>query len=629
MNHVKTTLGFSILPFALLGASQALAEYKEAPSLTELVKAGSLPAVEERLPKKPETLQASTVGNYGGTWRSALKGNNDEGWIRRSAGYDPLVRYSYQWDSVIPNIAESWEINDEATVYTFKLREGHKWSDGKPFTADDVVFAINDVINSQEFIGERPPELLGATATARDATTVVIELPSPNGMLLDSLASVTGPQIVNMQKMFCSQFHPKYNSEANSNATAAGLTGWGESMMNNCGVRRNHNADRPTLNAWMQLDPYDGLKSQVRFTRNPYYFKVDQEGNQLPYIDKLQMTQVEDANTIVLMGIAGEIDMTNRHIDNVTNKPVFFDNQEKGDYTLYSTVPADMNTAIIQLNLNYEDDGFKELFQNREFRAALSLGTDRQEVIDVLYAGQGEPYQAAPRPESPFFNETLAKQYTEYEPDKANSMLDALGLDKRNDSGTRLMSDGRAVNIRIDVSTDLGPQLDILELVKLHWEELGIILDVRKAERSFVYEQKDNNRQMAHVWKGDGGLGDAQLDSRYYLPMSEESAFAIHWAKNWYDPKSPDAEAPPAEVTRQLDLYRQMISSPAAEQRTRLFKEILKISQEQFYTIGISLPPLSFGIATNKMGNVPENQPHAWIYPNPGPMNTSLLFKKP
>ncbi|QDY69214.1 ABC transporter substrate-binding protein [Qingshengfaniella alkalisoli] len=611
---------------ALIAASPALAEYQQAPTLDGQVESGDLAPVAERLPSEPMQLEAPEVGSYGGTWRSAVKGNNDEGWIRRSSGYDPLVKYTFEWDGIEPNIAKEWEVSEDGLTYTFHLREGHKWSDGTPFTADDVLFAVNDVINNDEFIGNRPAALLGAVASAPDPQTVVITLSTPNSLFLEHLASVDGIQVVHMQKAFCSQYHPDYNPDANKLATDAGLTGWGEAMMNNCGISRARNADRPTLFAWDQQTDYDGINTPLKFVRNPYYFKVDQDGNQLPYIDELSMTQVEDANSIVLMGIAGEIDMTNRHIDNVANKPVFFDNQEKGDYSLYDTVPADMNSAIIQLNLNYEDDGFREVFQDKDFRIALSHGIDREEIIDVVYAGQGEPYQAAPRPESPFYDEELAKQYTEWDPDTANQMLDDLGLTDTNDEGIRLLPDGRPISIRIDVTTDIGVYLDILELVALQWEEIGIDLDVRKAERSYVYEQKDNNRHMAHVWKGDGGLGDAMLDSRYYVPMSGESAFALLWARNWFDPNNAIIEEPPAEVAQQLDLYKKMYEATSTEERDDLFRQILDITKDEFYTIGISLPPKSFGIASNKLGNVPQDQPMAWIYPNPGPMNTSLLF---
>jgi peptide/nickel transport system substrate-binding protein len=624
--HLKGFL-LGAASLALL-AGPALADYQQSPTLQAQVDSGALPPVAERVPSEPLVLQAPEVGTFGGTWRSTVKGNNDEGWIRRASDYEPLVKYTFNWDGVEPNVAKSWEVSEDGLTYTFHLREGHKWSDGKPFTSEDVVFVINDVINDPDFIGARIPALLGATAEAPDAQTVVVKMPAPHSLLLEYLASVDGVQVVHMQKEFCSQFHPKYNPDANKQATDAGLTGWGEAMRNHCGVQRAKDHNRPTLAPWIQRTDYDGINTPLKFERNPYYFKVDQAGNQLPYVDNLSMTQVEDVNSIVLMGIAGEIDITNRHIDNVANKPVFFDNQEKGGYHLYDTVPADMNTAIIQLNLNVEDEGFRELFQNKDFRVALSHAIDRQEIIDVVYAGQGEPYQAAPRPESPFYDEELAKQFTEYDPDLAEQMLDAIGLTERNSDGIRLLPDGRPVVIRMDVSTDIGPQLDIMELVALHWADIGVKLDVRKAERSYVYEQKDTNKHMAHVWKGDGGMGDAMIDSRYYIPSTGESSYAILWARNWFDPTNPLKEAPPAEVQHQLDLYKQMYSAASTDERDDLFRQVLDVTKEEFYTIGISLPPKSFGIAKNNVGNVPVDQPMAWIYPTPGPMATALIYFK-
>lgn len=609
-------------------ATSALAaDYNQSPMLADMVSAGDLPPVTDRLPANPAVLSPDEVGTFGGTWRSALKGTSDNGWIRRTVGYDPLVSYDFDWTTVVPNVAESFEVNEDATEFTFKLREGHKWSDGKPLTAHDVVFAIEDVVKHPEFTGERPRYLRNVSASAADDHTVVITTPEPNGLLLENLASVTGPQVLSFQKDYCQQFHPDYNADAEANALAEGASNWGEAMRNHCGILRNFDADRPSLWAWVLDGPYDGINTQVTWTRNPFYFKVDNEGNQLPYIDKLAMTQVEDTEAIVLKGIAGEIDFMNRHIDSVANKPVFFDNQESGGYRLYETIPADMNTAIIQLNMNTDNEVLSELFNTKDFRIALSHAIDRQEIIDVVYAGQGEPFQASPRPTSPYYDEELAKQYTEFDPDKADEMLDALGLTERDGSGIRLANDGNPISIRMDLTTDLGSFLDIMELVKAHWAEVGIDLDVRKAERSFVYEQFQANNHEAHVWKGDGGLGDAVLDPRYYMPFNLESGYAIGWAHAYFDPASELSIDPPEAVAHQQELYRQLQTSASQEDKDRLFREILAIAKEQFYVIGVSLPPNSFGIATNVMRNVPESQPHAWVYPNPGPMETSILFK--
>lgn len=625
----KLALAVSATSLALLIATPVTAtDYSEAPVLQELVQSGQLPPLEERLPIQPMVVEVTEIGDYGGTWRSALKGNNDQGWIRRSVGYEPLVKFTYDWSGIEANVAHDWDVNEDATVYTFYLREGHRWSDGTPFTANDVAFYINDVVNHPDYTGIKPAYYRDAVVSVPDPYTAVFTLPEANGLFLQQVASVDGVIATHFQQEFCQQFHPDYNPQANDNAIAQGLTGWGDAMRFTCGAQRGRSADRPTIHAWMPLDDYDGINTPVRFERNPYYFKVDQDGNQLPYINDLQMTQVEDVNSIVLMGVAGEIDFMNRHIDLIENKPVFFDAQESGDFQLYDTVLADMNTAIIQLNLNHEDDGFRTLFQDRDFRIALSHGIDRQEIIDVLYAGQGQPWQASPRPSSPFHNAELAQQFTEFDPDLANSMLDELGLSERNSDGVRLMPDGRPLSIQVYISTDLGPQLSIMELVKIHWEEIGVALDLRRSERSFVYDLKDNSEHMMHVWKGDGGLGDAMLDPRYYMPTNMESAWAIRWAENWYAPDAPTVQTPPASVQRQHELYAEMSGNPEPAEREQLFAQILDIAQEEFFVIGISLPPSSYGIARNSVGNVPADQPMAWIYPNPGPMHTSILFHR-
>jgi peptide/nickel transport system substrate-binding protein len=165
-------------------------------------------------------------------------------------------------------------------------------------------------------------------------------------------------------------------------------------------------------------------------------------------------------------------------------------------------------------------------------------------------------------------------------------------------------------------------------MLAIYWRALGIQLDVRKSERSFVYETMRANRHDAHIWQGDGGLGDAILDPRYYFPANVESVYALLWAKSLYDPGAADALEPPPAVRRQQDLYRELQRSADPVLQDQLFAEILEIAADEFRVIGISLPPNGYGIARNDMGNVPELQPHSWIYPTPGPMGVAQLFHK-
>lgn len=632
---MKRTFRVTLAASAALGAlalgtiSAGAADFNEAPTLAALSADGKLPPVAERLPASPLTVEPlEEIGKYGGTWRSALKGSFDVGWLRRTLAYDPLVAFSLEWNAVVPNVAESFEANNDGTEFTFTLREGHKWSDGSPFTAHDIVFAF-DYMTSEEYFDQVPAHIRTVSAEAIDDLTVKLTLPEPNGLFLQRMASVDGMQPLVYQREYCSQFHIDHNPDADKQAKDAGLTGWAEALYEACDLDNWGDVNRPTLLAWQPTSPYDGLAPQITFERNPYYFKVDTAGNQLPYLDGLSMTQTSSTEDIVLKALNGEIDFMNRHIATLTNKPLFFDGQADGNYSLYETVESQMNTTTIQLNQNSENPVLNELFNQKDFRIALSHAIDRQEIIDVLFVGQGEPWQAAPRPESRWFHERLAKQYTEYDVAKADELLDGLGLAERDGDGFRLGPDGNRLTFRLDVTTDFAPYFpDVAELVKTYWAAVGVDLDVRTNERSFVYETIQANKHDVHFWTGDGGLGDAILDPRYYLPVNIESLYALRWAKSFYEPSAPDAQEPPAAVKRQQELYGELQKSADPDVQDQLLTEILDIAADEFRVIGISLPPNGYGIASNDFGNVPNLQPQAWVYPTPGPMGVSQLYKK-
>jgi peptide/nickel transport system substrate-binding protein len=630
----KTGSGGAALLLATLAATAVHAaspqDYSQAPDLAKQVEAGELPPLAERLPETPLVLEPlEEIGTYGGTWRSALKGTFDNGWIRRTVAYQPLLAFNYDWSRVVPNIAESFEANADATEFTFHLREGHKWSDGEPFTAHDLLFALNDIMKNPDYSGERAQgfDWANITGEAVDDTTFKLTLERPDGLLLQQIASVNGPFLVQAPKHFCSQFVPTYNENADALAKEHGFDSWSQAIQQKCFTNFT-DENRPTLNAWRQVTPYDGINQIVEFERNPYFFKVDTDGQQLPYIDRVTMVQTENVEDILLKVVNGEIDFSNRHFATVTNKPVVYDGQEQGNYRLVSTIDARMNTGVLQFNQTHEDPAKRELYQNKDFRAALSMGIDRQEIVDVIYAGQGQPFQAAPRPESEFYDEAFATQFTEYDPDKANEMLDAIGLDQRNDAGVRLDKDGNPVRIQLYTPSDQAELNDIAQLVADYWSDLGIELDQRNVERSFVYETFQSNKHDLHMWWGDGGLGDAILDPRYYFPMSTEGAYAYKWAQWYMNPEGAGAEEPPEATKRQMELYRELKATGDPDKQAELFREILDIAEEQFYVIGTVLPAEGYAVASNRLGNVPENQPYAWIYPQPGPMSTSQLFFK-
>jgi peptide/nickel transport system substrate-binding protein len=617
-------------------------QFKEAPQLAEQVRAGRLPAVEGRLPKNPLVIQpVERAGRYGGTWRAATTGPADSVWLSRTVGWENILRWDIKWEQIIPNIAESFERNADATEFTFKLREGMKWSDGAPVTADDIMFWWEDQTLNRELspggapLFMRPGNKVG-TVEKVDQYTVRVKFEQPNGLFLLNNAS-GGIGIT--PKHYLQQFHKKYNPDnVDRLAREAGLENWvrlyqtrGSSIPGQPYDAAWFNPERPTLNPWRLVNGYADSPGRIVFERNPYYFKVDSEGNQLPYIDRVVHEVIEDREVIVLKALNGEIDMQDRHINALSNKAVFVDNQGRGQYRFFELVPSNMNQAAITLNLTHKDPVKRQIFQNKDFRIGLSHAINRQEIIDVVFVGQGEPWQLAPRRETPWFNERLAKQYTEFDLNRANQALDR-AFPQKNAQGLRLGPDGQPIAFVVEC-TSATPSaegiVDAMQLVSQHWRRVGVEAQVKAIDRSLLYNRKGANEHDCVVWAGDGGLKDGLVEMRYYFPFSFESNFAQAWTA-WYNPGGnprTQAEEPPEATRRQMELYERIKGTPGEAEQIELVKQILAIAQEQFYCMGVALPPNGYGLVKNNVKNVPEKMFFTggpWL--NPAATNPSQYF---
>jgi peptide/nickel transport system substrate-binding protein len=631
MNHFRLRSGhkagrvvFGALTAVLMLGSAAFAQ-QQSPILDEAVAAGTLPPVAERLPTNPlVTTPVESVGVYGGTWRSALRGGLDNAWIARTVAYDGLVRYDREWKQIIPNIAESWEVSADSKVYTFKLRPGLKWNNGTPFTSADIAFAVELMSEPSYGAGtfiKNPNNKV--TVEVIDDTTFSFVFEKPNGMIMDDLASVNGFTVVSLSKDYCSQFYPKYNPDAAANAKAAGFETWELYMADRCSwateTIRWANPELPMMNAWMIEEPLTGDATRTTFVRNPYYWKVDTEGNQLPYIDRLEMRVSDSLEELTLMALNGEIDYQDRHIATVANQPLFFDGQEAGDYRLGENIPSNMNTMVIQFNQNHVDPKRAELFQNKDFRIGISHLIDRQEIIDVVFTGQGEPFQAAPRPESPFYDEAMAKQYTEFDPAAADAAFTAAGLGPKNADGFYTFADGTPLVITIDMIAAFRAEwTDMMELLQLQLEAGGIDIELNNIDRTLYYDKRPLGDYDAQIWQGDGGL-DVMQEPRYYMASGAESVWGFRW-QAWYNGSTPDiAEEPTGWVKEQMDLYTELRGEGDPAKRDALMKQILVLAKDNFPVIGVSLPGNGYYIAKNNMRNIAEPMLHAYLFPTPGP----------
>ncbi|ODT68576.1 MAG: hypothetical protein ABS75_20130 [Pelagibacterium sp. SCN 63-23] len=631
---------FGLTTGLMLMSSVAAWAFNQAPGLQALVDSGSLPPVEERLPSEPLVLTPlNEVGSYGGDMRTDLLGGTDRGygWLNRIIGYEPLVRFAPEGGNVVPNIASSWEVNEDSTEFTFHLREGMKWSDGAPVTADDIVFWYEDMaLNTELYPGGPGGHMMNAgepaTLTKIDEYTVKFAFAAPYGLFIQQLASGNNqPPIA--PRHYGEQFLPKYNDAGlPALVQAAGVATWIELFNQKVGGTTGSdfakwlNPELPVLNAWQVTSPYDGSSTHVIAKRNPYYWKVDTAENQLPYLDQVTFPIVGDPEVLKLMVMNGQVDFVYRPQNfTITDKPTFFDNQEAGDYR-FIDLSADVSAAhALHLNLTVQDEAKRELFTSKDFRIALSHALNRPELIDIIYVGQGEAFQVAPRPESAFYDEVYAHQYTEYDPGKANQMLDALGLTERDGNGIRLMSNGQPLAIRIDVRTDTTQQIDSLELIQGYWRDVGVDLQVNVIDSALYRERQVANLYEAISNVGAGGLNEL-LNPRLYVPINDNALYAVPWSY-WYNGDSRGIEPNPATV-EQLKLYDEALATADVEKQADLFKQVLAIARDEFRSFGISLLTGTYAIATNRMGNVPETMIDSAIYPTPAPLNLSTWYIK-
>ncbi|WGF87181.1 ABC transporter substrate-binding protein [Marinivivus vitaminiproducens] len=632
---------------ALLLASPAMAQsYQEAPELADAVASGQLPPVAERLPEQPLVVEPmEATGSYGGTWRLAMASASDIGTLVRTIGYENFTRWE-PWSpddeqtDIFPgvkmNVAESVEVSPDSTTYTFHLRRGLKWSDGHPYTADDVMFWYNDVFLNEELMPAKPSWLARddkpVTVEKVDDYTVTFTYARPFSLLLQWMAVPANDREPNAPtaypRHYLKQFHKDYNSDIEAVVARENQQNWVSLFHQKADAWAN--PDVPRLNPWIVTTGIgQGDGSRVVAKRNPYYWKVDPDGNQLPYMDEATIDIVADKEVMLLKAANGDFDMVDSYIGFVTtseNKATFFENQERGGYEFYDVLPNRANLMIFSLNMTAKDPVKREIFSNIDFRRALSVATNRDEIIELVYLGQGRPYQVVERPESPLFDEEMATQYTQYDPDLANRMLDEAGFAERDANGLRLGPDGNPIRITVDISPLRQPWIDSAELMRRYWREVGIELFINTVDTTFLNQRVETNAHEAGVWSASAGV-DTIIDPKYYFPFSWASFFAPAWGQ-WYA-DAPGAQEPPEAAKRQMDLFNQLQAEQDPAARLELMRQVMAISKEQLYTLGIVQPTTDYGIINTRLRNVPGVLIASSEFVHPGAANPEQFFFEP
>jgi len=596
-----------------------ITKFNESPMLTKLVKAGKLPQVEKRLPKDPIVIvPVEEVGQYGGKAR-ALGGADSYGEAEAFVGWEGILRVTPD-GQIIPNIAKSWKFTDGGKTLYIYLREGIKWSDGAPFTADDIMFWWEDVILNDELTPTKPqwwsPKGKLMKMEKVDDYTIKMSFASPYPAAIMHLAHSYGTEgRFGLPKHYLMKYHPKYTpmEEIMKQAKQEGFDSWYKLFQKHgdfySGGGGKVDPGAPTLRPFRVVKK--GLDS-LSAERNPYYWKVDTAGNQLPYIDEIFVSEVSNPEAANMKIISGEVDIAqqNTSMDNYT---LYMENRDKGNYRVLlwqSLLGADV---CYQVNLTYKEDPvIREIFRDVRFRKALSLAINRDEINQFLYYGMATPRQTTVVPFSPYYEESFAKDYIEYNPKEANRLLDEMGL-KRGSDGYRLRPDGKRLELVLEFSEGETPKRRTTELVQRYWDAIGIKIAVKEEDGSLVSTRVTANLIQIGLWHGDRCAFLFPTVPYYWVPMrfKEESPWCPAWAQ-WYATGGKAGEEPPKEIKRLLTLYEKMQEVMSEKERIRLGKEILKSNAENLWTIGtVGLAPHPV-IAKNNLRNVPEKGYWGW-----------------
>jgi peptide/nickel transport system substrate-binding protein len=576
-------------------------------SQSPLLDSRGMPPVADRLPADPVVVvPLDGIGRYGGVVRVT----RDE-WLTYP-NVEGLVAISADLSTPLPNLAESWEVSSDGRSVTITLREGIKWSDGVPLTSDDFVFMFNDLLLNKEYSPVTPQEARGGKVVRISDLVFRYVFVEPNPLVANMLANTANRMYV--PSHFYKNFHPAYvdRTELEARIRDRHFVSW---MAFVTACRRQlitESADAPTLDSHRIVERTPTL---VRLERNPYYFKIDPAGQQLPYIDRIESTQVDNQEIIQTMAATGRLDFSAFHLK-TQNIPLLKLGEQTEDIRVLIWNRSAASDVVLQMNYNYPDARLTDVYMDHRFREALSLAINREEMNDIIYFGRGTPSQVTAHPSSSMFDQAFVTAYTRYDPDRARRLLDEMGLMDVDNDALREHRDGTPLVITLEFVDRETPKAISLELVSQYWQAVGIDLRLRLIDNSLQRERALANRMQMTVWQGDRNT-DILLPIRavWWAPVASGWSTVMwnDWAR-WYSTGGEIGTEPPPEL-RQLQIwFDQMRTALNPVRRIEFGRKLLKSNAENLWTIGtIGLAPHPVVISRHLRG-VPEQGIWGWAH---------------
>ena len=592
------------------------APYVEVASLAEQVAAGELPPVEHRLPAQPSVVRLDgdglAPGRHGGELR-LLMGRGKDVRLMVVYGYARLVGYAPGY-RLAPDLLAGLEV-EEGRAFTLRLRPGHRWSDGRPFTSEDFRYYWEDIATNESLAPFGPPRAYLVEGEpprfeVLDEHTVRYTWARPNPFFLPALAGAR-PEPLYAPAHYLEAFHARYADEEalNEQAREEGKRNWAALHTSRFRPYKNTNPDLPSLQPWVNTTAPPSQR--FVFVRNPYFHRVDANGRQLPYIDRV-VVNISDGKLIPAKTGAGESDLQARHL--TFNDYTFLKQSEKRNakqVRLWETTRG-AHVALYP-NLNVEDAGWRELLRDVRFRRALSLAIDRHEINQVIYFGLATEGNDTVHAKGPLYEEDYRGRWAQFDLGAANTLLDEMGLVERDDEGIRLMPDGRPLEIIVETAGEDTEQTDVLELVGWTWKEAGIKLFSKPLQREVFRNRIASGQTVVSVWSGmENGLPLPDMSPRDLAPTRHDQYQWPRWGQH-YETAGASGEPPALAPARELaELSRGWLSAPDTGARRAIWQRMLEIRADNVFSIGIVSGVPQPVVVDARLRNVPEKGIYNW-----------------
>ena len=586
--------------------------FSENPAISELnvrIRGNpALPPLADRLPEEPLVVAPyDAIGTYGGTFdvisNATEAGTSDFLSVR----HVNLVRYSDDLATIVPNVVKSWEWNDDFTQLTFTLRKGHKWSDGAPFTAEDVQFWYDNLSLDPKVIA-KPKDyvLVGGermTTEVLDPQTIRFNLPAPKPGLLAHFATTFAQGF--QPKHFLGKFHPDINPDADALAVELGFENGLAVVSAYFGNSDWTDTPTPLLVhpdkvAQMPADVMPTLESHIvikettegrRLVANPYFFMVDTAGNQLPYISEQDEVFVNEDEVRLLKLVNAEVDYKAQSLQLAT-APLLLDNQEKGDYTidLRPTIALD----VMSFNVTSENLEKRKVFGDLRFRQAMSVAINRDELNELAFFGLGTPTQYvgfSPTPD--FVDPKWAQHYAQYDPEMAKTLLDEIGMIDQDGDGFRELPNGEKIVLNLQFATQgIGGKL--VELVGQYWAETGVQTAVKEVTPDEYRSAQSSNQLEVGLWKKSQPLAIVLGNNELWVPPFNnyfDHRTGMLWAE-YIDSEGANGVKPPDYVYQLITDIDAFQSTPVGtEESNKLGNRLVENMTGNLLFIGTAWAP--------------------------------------